>query len=143
MSCLLLSCSKTEAKLGLSQINKLRGIVDKRKKIAEFYNKELQHLSNKIAIPPIVDGASYSKYTIRVDNRNEFIKNMYKLGVEVTAVFRYSLPHMPEFSKYADESFENCSKASTSIVNLPNCPHLLDNKEKLSYVVNAVEKCLE
>lgn len=56
MSCLFLSYSQIEAKIGLSQLKKARGIVNNRIRIAEWYNKALQHLYKKINLPPLING---------------------------------------------------------------------------------------
>jgi len=141
--CLFLSCSNIEAKIGLCQIKKARDIVAKRKKIAERYNKALQHLNEKIVLPPLIDGSSYAGYTIRVQERDNFEKNMLKYGVQINTLFRYSLPHMPQFQKYADDNFDNCLKASETVANLPNFPQLADAPEKLEHIVEAVEKSLQ
>jgi dTDP-4-amino-4,6-dideoxygalactose transaminase len=133
--------SRFQAKIGLAQLKKAREINEKRKKIAEFYTKELQHLNN-ILLPPFIDGASYSEYTIRVPHRNLFEKNMQKKGILVNTLFSYSVPHLATFSRYANDTFTNSLVASQNVVNLPSYPSLLDKPEMLQYIVKSIKESI-
>jgi perosamine synthetase len=135
--------SNIQAKIGLSQIKKAKEIIRKRQLIAQYYNKRLDHLRSKIILPPIIDGASYAEYTIRVNDRNNFEKNMLKKGVQINKIFRYSVPNLTCFKDYSRKKFVNSLHASQSVVNLPSFPNLLDKPERLEYISEAVESCIK
>lgn len=135
--------SKLQAKIGLVQIKKAKEIVKKRQLIAQYYNKRLDHLRSKIILPPIIDGASYAEYTIRVKDRDIFEKKMLKKGIQINKIFRYSAPNTPGLKKYSRKTFVNSLHASQNVANLPSAPFLLDNPERIEYISEAVESCVK
>lgn len=135
--------SNLQAKIGLAQIKKAKEIVRKRQLIAQYYNKRLDHLRSKIILPPIIEGASYAEYTIRVNDREIFEKRMMQRGIQINKIFQYSVPNLPCFKKYLRKLFVNSLHASQSVVNLPSFPTLLDNPELLEYISEAVESCVK
>jgi perosamine synthetase len=135
------SFSAFQAKLGLAQLKKVHEINEKRKKIAEFYSATLSDTSG-IILPPLINGASYSEYTIRVRDRNTFEKNMRKKGILINTLFSYSVPDLAMFKKYSTGTFHKSLMASQSIVNLPSYPSLQDTPEMLEYIVKSIKECI-
>jgi perosamine synthetase len=132
--------SRTQAKIGLVQLKKIHDIVKKTTFIAKFYNDELSTLRN-IELPPLIDGATYSKYTIRVKKRDEFQKTMEKKGIYVNNLWPYSVAYYPKYKKYLKTGkFKNSLTASQSVINLPNYPSLYDNSDTLDYIVDTIKK---
>jgi perosamine synthetase len=131
---------KIQAKVGLTQLKKIHDAIKKARWIANFYNDELCDIKN-ITLPPLVDGASYSKYTIRVKKRDEFQKNMQKKGIYVNNLWSYSAPYFYKYKKYTNnEKFINSFIASQSVINLPIYPSLYKNYDKLGYIVKTIKK---
>lgn len=131
---------QTQAKIGLIQLTKARDIIKKTTYIARFYNDELSTLKN-IDLPPLIDGATYSKYTIRVKKRDEFKKTMEKKGIYVNNLWPYSIAHYPKYKKYLNKGkFKNSLLAAQQVINLPNYPSLYDNTDSLEYIVDTIKK---
>ena len=131
--------SLIQAKIGLAQLNKANEIINRRKQIAHIYNSELQGLSN-ISLPPLIKGATYCYYTIRVKNREKFMRKLLEKGVQSDFVFPYSCPHLPNFRQYANECFDNSKTAAQHVVNLPCYPSLLDKPSALEQIVESIKK---
>lgn len=126
-----------QAKVGLAQIEKAREIIQKRVEIAKTYDRLLKGVEG-IILPPILEGSTYSHYTIRVKKRERFIGRMEKAGVEVGRTFDYSIPFTPICKKsYGIEGdFLNSLIAANEIVNLPNYPSL--KQDKIEHIVQCV-----
>jgi dTDP-4-amino-4,6-dideoxygalactose transaminase len=115
-----------EARVGLVQLEKYDEIKKRRRSIAEYYNEQLQDLDG-IELPPIIDGATYSHYVVRVKNRDELMEKMRRYGVQLGQLIEYSIPHMKAYMKYRDREFPNSLYCSKTTINLPNYPTLKDN----------------
>ena len=126
-----------QAKIGIAQIKKAKEIIEKRKRNVKTYNKELKNTKG-ILLPPIIEGATYSHYTIRVKNRKDFERKMEKQGIQVGRTFDYSIPHVPVYSKYRrnEDDFENSLVAANEIVNLPAYPSM--GYEDIKYICKCV-----
>ncbi len=127
----------SQARIGLVQLEKYDDMIKKRQKIAEFYYENLRTESSVI-IPPLVEGAIYSHYCIRVDNRYEFINSMRKSNISAGSYFDYCIPELKPYQIYKNGEFPNCVVCSKEIVNLPNHPGLGLND--LKYIIRSVSK---
>jgi len=132
--------SSIQAKIGLSQIRKSQEILQKRRKIVKYYNDRLQHLSEAIITPSLINDASYSMYTILVKKRDTFIQYLWKKNIDVDKIYSYSIPYFPCFKQYVRQDFKNSLKLSQEVVNLPLYPSLIDNPKKLDYIISSIEE---
>lgn len=135
------SYSRVQAAVGLSQLKKLKTNIKKRIEIAKYYDKKLVDI--KGIIPSvIVNGSSFSHYTLRVNNRTNFENFMMRKGVQINKVFDYSTAHLPVFQKYVnkDQYLNNSLTAGKNNVNLPSYPQLLDKKHKLDHIIRSIEE---
>ena len=133
--------SGIQAKIGLEQIKKAYEIIEKREEIAKVYNKGLEHLPG-VTCPPIMKGATYSHYTIRVEDRNEFVEEMKNKGIQIRKTFSLtSIQGMLERSKYRnEEEVSNSLIAGNEIANLPNYPSL--NRDDIKQICECIKKTL-
>jgi dTDP-4-amino-4,6-dideoxygalactose transaminase len=129
--------SKVQAKIGIAQLTKIKEIIEKRREIAKIYDKSLKDIS-WIILPPLIDGATYSHYSIRVNRREKF-ESMIK-GIHVGKTFDYSIPHTSLYSQYVNEknSFRNSLIASKEVLNLPNFPSL--SADQIKYIVEIIHE---
>jgi perosamine synthetase len=131
-----------QARVGLSQLHKLEVILERRKEMAEFYTRELRDIPG-LTPAPIVPGANYSHYTVRVQRRDEigFSQQMQDKGIEVGQVYDHVLPFRERFRPYAKDSYPNTEQATREVVNLPIHPtlKLLETK----YIVGCVRHILK
>ena len=133
------SYSKVQASVGLSQINKIKLNIENRIRISKFYSEKLKDVNNFI-LSPIINGSSYSHYTLRIKDRKKFERYMKRKGIQINKVFDYSLPHLPVYSKFVkkDEQFPNSLIAGKNNINLPTNPQLIFHKRHLDKIVKLV-----
>jgi len=130
-----------QARIGLTQLNRLDDVLSKRRALAELYNQELQNVPN-IYPAPIVKGATYSFYIIRVPRRDEicFRNRMAKYGVNVDQTYDYALPYLRQFKSFAREDYPRALQAAREIINLPNYPGL--SLDDARFVAQCVKNCI-
>jgi perosamine synthetase len=114
-----------EAKVGLVQLRKYAEIVRRRQENAHYCDQHLQGVSG-LELPPLVKGATYSHYVVRVPDRKAIMVAMRQRGVQLGELIQYSIPHMTVYRRYANgvSKFPNSLCCSCSTVNLPIHPGL-------------------
>lgn len=106
-----------EAAIGLVQLSKYDDIITKRRSVAQYYDENLL-LEEGWVKPPIVDGATYSHYVVRVPDRQKTIDEYAKKSIELGELIQYSIPAT---KPYLDQSGScpNAWIASQQTVNFP------------------------
>ena len=113
-----------EAQVGLSQLNKYPEIVKRRKENALYYDEHLQGLAG-FELPPLVEGATYSHYVVRVADRRSMMRTLARRGIQLGQLIEYSVPHMDAYRPYAGgRDFQNSLLCSQKTINLPIHPGL-------------------
>lgn len=108
-----------EARVGLAQLTKYEEIVSRRREHARHYDEALAGVAG-IERPPVVDGATYSHYVVRVRDRGRIVAAMAKEGIRLGTLIQYSIPHMTAYARYTDpDSFPRSLLCSRQTVNLP------------------------
>lgn len=106
-----------EAAVGLEQLKKYPSIVQRRRDNASYYDQHLPRHENWV-YPPVVEGATYSHYVVRVPDRAEVIYEYAANGIHLGELIQYSIP---EIECYRSTN-SNCSLArfaSASTINFP------------------------
>ena len=119
------------AAIGLVQLKKLNEMIKTRKRIAKFYDREI-NLENKI--PYSID-CSYHLYWILVENRKQFRKKLANEGIETGTHYK-PVHHMSYYKN--KKLLPITEKISNEIVTIPIHPNLTDNQ--LSKIVHFVNK---
>ena len=119
------------AAIGLAQLKKLNGMIKTRKRIAKFYEHEI-NLENKI---PYSTDCSYHLYWILVENRKQFRKKLANEGIETGTHYK-PVHHMSYYKN--KKPLPITEKISNEIVTIPIHPNLTDNQ--LSKIVHFVNK---
>jgi len=86
----MLNC---EAAVGLEQLKKYPNIITKRRNKAKTYDERLEKRPDWV-FPPIIDGATYSHYTVRVPNRAEIINEFAEKKIQLGELIQYSVPKL-------------------------------------------------
>ena len=107
--------SNAEARIGLVQLTKYDDIIRNRRKKAHWYHENLRRLSGW-KFPPIISGATYSHYTVRVPNREQVIKQYALKGINLGELIQYSIPNLPEYS-IESLDFPSSDEASKTTIN--------------------------
>jgi len=125
-----------EAQVGLAQLRKYPEIVRKRQENARYYHENLPPIL-EWELPPLVDGATYSHYVVRVPDRVSVLKAVQAKGIQLGQLIEYSVPHMLPYQHYAKaQHFPNSLLCSRHTINLPIYPTV--QKGDLERVVAAV-----
>jgi perosamine synthetase len=104
-----------EAAVGLEQLKKYSKIIKHRIEKAKYYDKNLQRKEGW-RLPPIIDGATYSHYTVRVPNRDKVISEYNSKGIELGELIQYCVADLEEYSS-SKSNYPHSHKASTTSIN--------------------------
>lgn len=116
--------------------------ITNRQRVAETYNDLLQ---NSLKTPVIKKNNSsvWAQYSVQVENREEFQKELKKSGIP-TAI-HYPRPlHLQECFRYLNYNkgdFPISEQVASRIISLPMNPYL--TKEEIEYIANTVKKHLK
>ncbi|MCK4995382.1 MAG: DegT/DnrJ/EryC1/StrS family aminotransferase [Thermoplasmatales archaeon] len=134
------------ASLGISQINKIDKLINKRREVAKYYNSKLKNIKNLELIKPPKDFLLvYWIYTIIVKNnlRNELRKHL--LEKEIFSKLYYDPIHLTKFYKekfgYKKGMLPNTEKFCDNSLSLPMFPHLY--KKDIDYIVRSIFEKME
>ncbi|HEY6356578.1 MAG TPA: DegT/DnrJ/EryC1/StrS family aminotransferase, partial [Burkholderiaceae bacterium] len=123
-----------EAAVGLAQLAQHPHAMARRRENAAFYDQHLPRQPGWV-LPPLVDGATYSHYVVRVPDRAASVRAAAHRGVHLGELIQYSVP---ELSGYAGSGApcEQSRLASRCTINLPVHPSL--TPRQLQKVVDAL-----
>jgi dTDP-4-amino-4,6-dideoxygalactose transaminase len=82
-----------EAAVGLEQLEKYPRIVQRRRDNATYYDQHLPRREGWV-YPPVVDGATFSHYVVRVPNRDAVICEYAAKGIHLGELIQYSIPEL-------------------------------------------------
>lgn len=133
-----------QARIGLAQLQKADSMLARRQANAKRYGELLNGVPGLVPAP-LIEGASYSHYTIRVPNK-EAIGLREKLlahGVETGRTFNYTVPGLRNRPYYGG-SYPHAEQASREAANLPIYPDLTDKQiqriaQEIHHVMTASE----
>ncbi|NMB61246.1 MAG: hypothetical protein GYA18_02765 [Chloroflexi bacterium] len=130
----------SEAEVGMTQLGKYAAIIRRRRQIAQNYHESLK-VPQGWKLPPLVDGATYSHYAIRVPEREKTIRILASHGIQAGRVIEYSIPHLKGYQSFVVGSdFPNAYLCSESMINLPIHPSLNDGQvERIIETVNTLK----
>jgi perosamine synthetase len=114
-----------QGRVGLAQLRKLDTVLARRRALAELYDREFHGVPG-LSPAPIVAGATYSQYTLRIARRDEIniTLRMLACGVSVDQTFDYALPYLKPYRPYARSEYPCAEQAAREVVNLPSYPNL-------------------
>ena len=113
-----------EAEVGLAQLARYPEIERQRVENARFYHDHLAAPSDWV-LPPLVGGATYSHFPVRVPDRAAALRAFLGAGIEAGEVIEYSVPHLTGYPAAGDPSaFPNSWLCSRHVINLPVHPGL-------------------
>lgn len=130
-----------QAAILLSKFKYIDEFNEKRRKIAELYNKELAGIDN-LVLPTVHNHHIYHQYTIRVLNgkRDALQRYLKEKGISTMVYYPVSLHKMKVFegrSKTFRDLIES-ERASAEVLSLPIEPLL--KSDEINYVVENVRK---
>ncbi|MDK2840468.1 MAG: perosamine synthetase [Thermosipho sp. (in: thermotogales)] len=134
-----------QAAIGYAQLLRANKILDKKRKIAEWYKKYLNH--NLIYHPPVKEYSedSFWMYSILLDKKLENYRDIIMKTLEKeykieTRPFFYPVTEMPMYKIYKTEEFINAEKIHKRGINLPSSSTL--KEEDIKYISEAIVKVI-
>lgn len=109
--------SNAEAEVGIVQLKKYDKIIAHRRKLALDYRQEFMR-KDDWKLPPVVPGATYSHFPIKVKNRDSLVCEYEKKGIELGILIDYSIDALSCYSSYSSYC-PNSRECSKSIINFP------------------------
>lgn len=76
-------------------------------------------------LPPIIEGANYHQYSIRIANRDDFRGRLMEKGIVTNIHYELTMKDHPNFVKYC-KNIPNAEYAARHFVSLPIQPEILD-----------------
>jgi dTDP-4-amino-4,6-dideoxygalactose transaminase len=107
-----------ETRVGTANIDRYETIIDKRKAAAKYY---FDHLADKpdISLPPEVEGATYSHFSIQVHDRGEWLQRAIRKGIQLGWLIEYNIPEMEAYGNHGSEEFPVAAAYAKTMINLP------------------------
>jgi len=109
---------EVEAAVGLAQLNRYDAIIARRRANAAWYDKNLPKRPGWI-FPPIVEGATYSHYVVRVPERKPVMDEWASQDIQLGELIQYSIPLLPEYAGNQPSQCDNSELASLRTINFP------------------------
>lgn len=107
-----------EARVGLANLKKFDSILRRRRINAEYYFSNLAGIDG-IALPPRVEGATYSHFVLLVKDRTWWLKKCLESNIQLGKLIEYSIPEMTSYGAAARAQFPNSGYYSDHTINLP------------------------
>lgn len=106
-----------EAAVGLAQLKKYPQIIQRRRDNALWYDKNLERREGWV-FPPLVEGATYSHYVVRVPDRESVLQEYAANGMHLGELIQYSIPELSSYEKLSLLGLNSVS-ARKATVNFP------------------------
>jgi dTDP-4-amino-4,6-dideoxygalactose transaminase len=114
----------------------MSAVIKRRKEIVGQYNEAFRGLVKCLPENPDYENTYYG-YTLRIKNRNEFIKYLIEHGVE-TKIQHYPLmPEQPAYKEFSGDHYPKAIKIAEEIVNIPNHENLSD--ANVAHIIKVVK----
>lgn len=113
-----ITMTRIAASVGLQQLDRYDAIVERRRTNAVKYATALV-VGDADVKGPLVDGATYSHYVVRVPDRSTVVERWRVRGVQLGELIQYSVPHLHSYLGPQAPGFDNSLHASRHLVNFP------------------------
>jgi len=125
------------AAIGIEQLKKLPTFNEKRKKNAQFFNRNLKDIETPYVIEKVEH--IYHQYTIKYKNRNKLIKALNENKIGYGIYYPKPLHYYSHLKKYGHLDLKISEMLSEEVISLPVHPSLeKKDLEKIVKVVNMV-----
>ena len=110
--------AEIEARVGLANLEKYGEIIRGRRDNAEKYFSALRE-TIEIELPPNDEGATFSHFVVLVENRERWLVEYLKEGVQLGWLIEYNIPEMKAYGEHRPEEFPVAAQYARATVNLP------------------------
>ncbi|HEU19418.1 MAG TPA: hypothetical protein ENO00_08610 [Deltaproteobacteria bacterium] len=107
-----------EARVGTANIGRYEAIITTRRAAAQYYFKCLIDKPD-FKMAPKVDGATYSHFVVRVDDRERWLQLAIRKGIQLGWLIEYNLPEMEAYGDHKPDEFPMTADYARRTINLP------------------------
>ncbi|MFC1555367.1 DegT/DnrJ/EryC1/StrS family aminotransferase [candidate division KSB1 bacterium] len=133
-----------QSAIGIIQLSKLNEIIEKRRKLADRYNKAFEN--NKYLTPPFIPDdmkTTYQSYILRISDscpisRNEIMQKLMENGIAAKRGIQAIHTELFYVDKFRNLSLPETEKAVDSTLIIPLYPQMTDEEQE--YVINIFNK---
>jgi perosamine synthetase len=125
-----------EAAVGLEQLEKYPQIVARHRANAAYFDAHIEPRPGW-TLPPLVEGATYSHYVVRVPDRAACVAHAAAQGLHLGELIQYSVPGLSCYAGSAADA-PQALEASRTTVNLPLWMKQPGQLEAVCKIVNAL-----
>lgn len=134
------------AALGLSQLKKIKSIIEKRQRNAKLYNELLKgNPQIKIPEPSKRFFHVYQKYTIEIESKRDELQNYLTKNNIVTKAYFGTPVHLTNFYQsvfgYKDGFLPETEKIAKKVLSLPMFPSL--KNEEIEYITQKIKEFIK
>ncbi len=124
----LVQLTETEARIGLVQLRRCPEIIARQRQNARYYHEHLHDICG-VQLPPLVEGATYSHFVVRVRDRKALLAEARRSGIHLGPWLDYCLPTLTAYGDYArGEEFPNAELCSSHTISLPTYAALAEDQ---------------
>ena len=110
--------AEIEARVGLANLEKYDEVISRRTDSARTYfgyNKS----APKMRMPPDTPGATMSHFVVLVEDRDRWLKEFLKKGIQVGSLIEYNIPEMEAYGANSPEAFPVAAQYARKAINFP------------------------
>ena len=124
--------------IGLEQLKKLNGFINRRKEVWSIYKSELSDVDWLTLPPEPLDNctSSYYLFWLQMEDRNDFAK--YMVDNEIYVTFRYYPLHLIKHYNSSHIKLPNTEWVNDRTVNIPLHQNLTD--DEVYYIIQTIKK---
>ena len=107
-----------ETRVGTANIDRYETIINKRRAAAKYY---FENLTDKpdFRLPPEVEGATYSHFVVKVNDRGKWLQRAIRKGIQLGWLIEYNIPEMEAYGNHRPEEFPVAAAYAKTMINLP------------------------
>jgi dTDP-4-amino-4,6-dideoxygalactose transaminase len=128
-----------QAALGMSQLNRVGAMLDRRRAIAKRYDEAFAGTNVTTIVPPANVGHAYHLYVVQVDDRKglyDFLRTR-NIMAQVHYIPVHLMPYYRQFG-WKPGDFPNAERYYARCLSLPMFPTLTDQEQ--DYVIASVKE---
>ncbi|MDD4952534.1 MAG: DegT/DnrJ/EryC1/StrS family aminotransferase [Desulfovibrionaceae bacterium] len=142
--------NEIQAAMGLEQLKRMDGFLEKRRQNAEMLEAGLREIEELTLFAPEPEGVVGSRYCLsamlapaRAQKRYELVKRLNEQGVGTSVYYPRPVPHLSYYKDkygFAQGSFPKAAAISGRSIALPVGPHL--GPKDMAYIVETMKQAL-
>lgn len=136
--------SDMHAAVGLAQLDRIGSFIERRERVAAYYDERLRDETDLVRLPPDIEGRenSWFLYPIVTENRDEVQRYLADHGIETRVTWPIPVHRQPVYEDgHADETYPVAERFADGVLSLPM--HNKLTMEKAEHVVDRLTEAVD